>query len=65
VRDTEEMFELINNIKKVSENINFYTPIYSDAGVGAGDVEFPEKYEIPAERTGRKIIMDMKNSARP
>jgi hypothetical protein len=32
---------------------------------GTGDVEFSEKYEISAERAGRKAVIGMKNSARP
>jgi hypothetical protein len=43
VRDTEEIFKSIENIKEVSENINFYIPIYSDAGVGIRDIEFFKK----------------------
>jgi hypothetical protein len=65
VRDTEEVFELINDLKNISENINFYIPIYSGVDIKAGDIEFFEKYEIPVERAGRKIIISMKNSARP
>jgi hypothetical protein len=65
VRDTGEVFELINNIKEISENINVYISIYFDAGAGIGNIKFSKKYEIPAERAGRKVITSMKNSARP
>jgi hypothetical protein len=65
VRDTEDMFKLIENIKKVPENINPYIPIYFGAGIGTGDIEFSEKYEMPIERAGQEIVIDMKNSARP
>jgi hypothetical protein len=65
VRDTEEIFELIEYIKEVSENINSYTPIYSDVDIGIGNIEFSEKCKISAERADRKIIMNLKNSGRP
>jgi hypothetical protein len=65
VRGTGEIFELINNIKKVSENINSYISIYSDADIKIGNIKFSEKYEVPAERAGRKIMTDIKNSVRP
>jgi hypothetical protein len=57
VRSTGEVFELIENIKNI--------PIYPDAGAEVENIEFPEKYKIFAERAGRKIVTDMKNSARP
>jgi hypothetical protein len=65
VRGTGEIFELIEDIKKVSENINPYIPIYFGASAGIENIKFSKKYEMPAERTGREIITDMKNSARP
>jgi hypothetical protein len=65
VRDTEKIFELIDGIKKISENINFYISIYSDADTGVRNIEFFKKYKIFVERADRKIITDIKNSARP
>jgi hypothetical protein len=65
VRNTGKMFESINDIKIFFENINFYIPIYPNAGIGIGDIKFSEKYKIPTERAGRKIMINMKNSARP
>jgi hypothetical protein len=65
MRNTGEIFKLIENIKEISENINFYISIYLNADIGIGDIEFSEKYEMPAERAGREIVTDMKNSARP
>jgi hypothetical protein len=59
------MFELINNIKKISENINFYVSIYLGAGAGIRNIEFFKKYKISTERANRKIITGIKNSARP
>jgi hypothetical protein len=64
VRDTGEIFKLVENIK-VSKNINFYIPIYSDAGTGVENIKFSKKYKVPAERTDRKIVTDIKISARP
>jgi hypothetical protein len=64
VRDTGEVLELIENIKKKSKKINFYIPIYPDTDTEIGDIEFFKEYEIPAERTGRKIVTDIKNSVR-
>jgi hypothetical protein len=64
VRDTGKIFEFINDIKKISDNINFFTSIYSDAGTGIKNIEFYEKYKISIERADRKIIIDIKNSAR-
>jgi hypothetical protein len=60
-----EIFELIDDIKKISENINSYISIYPDTDIGAGNIKFPKKYKMPAERAGRKIMTGMKNSARP
>jgi hypothetical protein len=65
VRSTGEIFELIENIKKISDNINSYISIYPDISAEIGDIKFSEKYEISVERAGRKIITDIKNSARP
>jgi hypothetical protein len=64
VRDTGEIFEFINDIKEISDNINSFIPIYSDADTETKDIEFSEKYKISAERAGREIIIDIKNSAR-
>jgi hypothetical protein len=65
VRNTGEIFEFVNDVKEIFNNINSFTSIYSDAGAGAGDIKFSEKYEIFAERTDRKIVTDMKNSVYP
>jgi hypothetical protein len=65
VRGTGEVFELIENVKKISKNVNLYIPVYSGAGVEIEDIKFSKKYEVPAERTDRKIMINMKNSARP
>jgi hypothetical protein len=64
VRNTGKVFEFINDIKKISDNINSFIPIYSDADTETKDIEFSEKYKISAERAGREIIIDIKNSAR-
>jgi hypothetical protein len=65
VRNTGKIFEFINDIKKISDNINFFIPIYSDADAGIGNIEFFKKYKMLTERADRKIIMNIKNSARP
>jgi hypothetical protein len=65
VRNTEEIFEFINDIKEIPNNINPFNPIYSDDDTKAKDIKFPEKYKILIERAGRKIITDIKNSTRP
>jgi hypothetical protein len=65
VRNTGEIFEFVDNIKKISKNINPFIPIYSNAGAEAEDIRFSEKYKMLAERADRKIITDIKNSARP
>jgi hypothetical protein len=44
VRDTGKIFELINDIKKISENIKFYIPIYPDTDIGIKNIKFSEKY---------------------
>jgi hypothetical protein len=65
VGDTGEIFKLIKNIKEIPKNFNPYIPIYPGAGTGIEDITFSKKYEVPAKRAGRKIIINMKNSARP
>jgi hypothetical protein len=65
VRNTEKIFEFVNNIKKISDNINFFIPIYPDTDIEVRDIKFFEKYKISAERTDRKTIINIKNSARP
>jgi hypothetical protein len=65
VRDTGKIFEFINDIKEISDNINFFIPIYPNADAGIKDIKFSKKYKISVERAGRKIVTDMKNSARP
>jgi hypothetical protein len=60
-----EIFEFIDDIKKISDNINPFIPIYFGADIGIGNIEFSEKYKISTERTDREIITDIKNSARP
>jgi hypothetical protein len=62
VRDTGEIFELVEDIKKISENINSYTPIYPNTDNEIKNIEFFEKYKIFAERTDREIITNMKNT---
>jgi hypothetical protein len=64
VRDTGKIFEFMNNIKEISDNINSFIPIYSDADTGIRNIKFFKKYKISAERAGRKTVMDIKNSAR-
>jgi hypothetical protein len=63
VRNTGEMFELIENIKEVSENINLYISIYPDTDAEIENIKFYKKYEISVERAGREIMTNMKNSA--
>jgi hypothetical protein len=65
VRDTGEIFEFIDDIKEISDNINFFISIYPDADTGTEDIKFFEKYEISAERAGREAMTGMKNSTRP
>jgi hypothetical protein len=65
VRDTGKIFEFINDIKEISNNINFFIPIYSGAGAEIGNIKFSEKYKIFIERADREIVTDIKNSARP
>jgi hypothetical protein len=64
VLNTGEIFELVENIKKISENVNLYISIYPDTGIRTENIEFSEKYNIPAERVGREIITGIKNSTR-
>jgi hypothetical protein len=65
VRNTGEIFEFINNIKKVSNNINSFISIYSDVDTEIRDIEFFKKYKMFAERADREAVTDMKNFARP
>jgi hypothetical protein len=65
VRDTEEIFEFINDIKEISDNINSFTSIYSNVGIKIRNIKFSKKYKISAERADREIITNIKNSARP
>jgi hypothetical protein len=64
VRNTGEIFKLIENIKEIPENINFYISIYSNTNIRIRNIEFLEKYEISIKSAGRKIISSIKNSAR-
>jgi hypothetical protein len=64
VRNTGEIFEFINDIKKFFNNINSFIPIYFNIDIRIRDIEFSEKYKISAERTNQEIITTMKNSAR-
>jgi hypothetical protein len=59
------MFEFVDDVKEIFNNINFFTPIYSGAGVRVENIEFSEKYKVPAERADRKTVTNIKNSARP
>jgi hypothetical protein len=65
VRDTGKIFEFVNDIREIFNNINSFIPIYFGADIGIGDIEFSKKYKISAKRAGRKIMTDIKNSARP
>jgi hypothetical protein len=65
VRNTGEIFEFINDIKNFSDNINFFIPIYSDVDIGIENIKFLKKYKMLAERAGREIVTNIKNSARP
>jgi hypothetical protein len=65
VRDTEKIFELINNIKEISENINFYIPIYPDVDIEIENIKFSKKYKISAEHADRKIVINIKNFIHP
>ena len=61
----EEIFELIENIKEIFEDINSYIPIYLNINIEIENIKFFKKYKMPTERADREIITDMKNSARP
>jgi hypothetical protein len=65
VRDTGEMFELVEHVKEISENINFYISIYFDIDARIGNIEFSKEYKIFAERAGREIIIGIKSFSRP
>jgi hypothetical protein len=65
LRNTGKIFEFVDNIKEISDNINLFIPIYPDADIEIRNIEFSEKYKILAERAGREIIINIKNSARP
>jgi hypothetical protein len=65
VRNTGEIFEFINDIKEISDNINFFISIYSDIDIEIGNIKFCKKYKMSAERADREIITNIKNSARP
>jgi hypothetical protein len=65
VRDIRKIFEFINDIKEISNNINFFIPIYLNADTRIENIKFSEKYKISAKRANRKIIIDIKNFARP
>jgi hypothetical protein len=65
VRNTGKIFEFVNDIKKISDNINSFIPIYSDVGAETKNIEFFKKYEISAERADRKTVINIKNSTRP
>jgi hypothetical protein len=65
VRDIGKVFELIDNIKKILENINSYISIYPDADAGTENIKFSEKCKMPVERAGRKAVTGIKNFARP
>jgi hypothetical protein len=60
MRDTEKIFESVNDIKKILNNINSFISIYSNTDTGTENIKFLEKYKIFAERTGREIITDIK-----
>jgi hypothetical protein len=64
MRDMGEIFEFINDIKKIPNNINSFTSIYPDTDIETEDIKFSEKYKIPAERADRKIITNIKNFTR-
>jgi hypothetical protein len=65
VRNTRKIFEFVNDIKEISENINSYIPIYPNADTKIRDIEFPKKYKMLTERADRKAIINIKNSAHP
>jgi hypothetical protein len=65
VRNIREIFELIDDIKENFNNINSFIPIYSNVDTEIRNIKFPEKYKVFIERADRKIIINIKNSARP
>jgi hypothetical protein len=65
MRDTGEIFEFVNNIKKIPNNINSFISIYLNFGVGIRNIKFSEKYEIFVERADREIVTGIKNFLRP
>jgi hypothetical protein len=65
VRNTGEIFEFINDIKEIFNNINSFIPICLNADTRAKNIKFSEKYKMSIERADRKIMTDIKNSARP
>jgi hypothetical protein len=65
VRNTGKIFEFVNDIKEISNNINFFIPIYSDADIEIGNIKFSKKYKVSTKHTNQEIIIDIKNSARP
>jgi hypothetical protein len=65
VRNTEKIFEFVNDIKEIFNNINSFISIYLNAGTGVGNIKFSEKYKMPIERADRKAVTDIKNSAHP
>jgi hypothetical protein len=64
MRNTGEIFEFVDDIKKIPNNINLFISIYFSADIKTEDIEFSEKYKIFTERADREIITDIKNSAR-
>jgi hypothetical protein len=64
VRNTGKIFEFVNDIKEISNNINSFTPIYPNAGAEVRDIKFSKKYKMLTERADREIVTNMKNSAR-
>jgi hypothetical protein len=65
MRDTREIFKLIENIKEISKNVNLYVPIYPDVSIEVGNVEFSEKYKVSFERADREVVKNIKTSVRP
>jgi hypothetical protein len=65
VRSTGKIVEFINDIKKVSDNIDPFISIYSDTDTRTKNIKFPEKYKISAEYADRETITGMKNFTRP
>jgi hypothetical protein len=65
VRNTGEIFEFINDIKKFFNNINSFIPIYFNIDIRIRDIEFSEKYKIFIKRADRKTVTDRKSFTRP